>query len=206
MDMLRLEDTGEEEAARQAAKALAEGGLVLYPTDTLYAIGADATNPEAVARLRELKGRDAKKPISVAVRSVEEMSRYGEMNAAARSLAERFLPGALTLVVPATRRIPGDIQLDGSIGIRVPDDGFARALVRAFDRPVTATSANRSGLETPPTVEGVIAQLGPLASGIALAIDGGARAGALPSTVVSCVGDAPYVLREGRITREELDL
>ncbi|HEY0979289.1 MAG TPA: L-threonylcarbamoyladenylate synthase [Candidatus Paceibacterota bacterium] len=206
MEILRLEEVGVERAAKRAAEMLRKGKLVLYPTDTLYGLGADATNARALALLRELKGREKKKPLSVLVPDHASISRYAHLNDTARALAERFLPGALTLVLPATDRIPAEITLNGAIGIRIPDDSFSLALARAFGKPVTATSANKSGRETPATVEEVICQFGPDAHEIALAIDGGSRKGNIGSTVVSIVSDTPYVLREGAITRTALGI
>ena len=206
MEILRLEEAGIERAAKKAAEVLRKGKLVLYPTDTLYGLGADATNPKALARLRELKGREKKKPLSVLVPDHASISRYAHMSETARSLAARFLPGALTLVLPATDRIPAEITLNGAIGIRIPDDPFCRALAQAFGKPITATSANKSGRETPATVEEVICQFGPDAHEIALAIDGGSRKGNIGSTVVSVAGETPYVLREGAVSRAALGI
>lgn len=206
MEILRLEEAGIERAAKKAAEVLRKGKLVLYPTDTLYGLGADATNPKALARLRELKGREKKKPLSVLVPDHASISRYAHMSETARSLAARFLPGALTLVLPATDRIPAEITLNGAIGIRIPDDPFCRALAQAFGKPITATSANKSGRETPATVEEVICQFGPDAHEIALAIDSGSRKGNIGSTVVRVAGETSYVLREGAISRAALGI
>lgn len=203
MEILKLEDVGVEQAAKKAAAVLKKGGLVLFPTDTIYGLAADATNPKALALLRELKGREKKKPISVIVPSIESISTYAVMDETARSLAERFLPGALTLVMPATRNIPEELQLNGAIGIRIPDHAFCLALARAFGKPYTATSANRSGRETPASVREVMLQFGHCVNDIALAIDAGDRRGTA-STVVTTVDGVPYVLRDGAIPREEI--
>lgn len=204
MEILRLDETGAEAAALKAASVLRKGGLVLFPTDTLYGLAADATNPEALARLRELKGREKKKPISVIVPDIEAIGAYAVMNEVSRCLADRFLPGALTLVMRATEKMPRELQLNGAIGIRIPDDPFCIALARAFGKPYTATSANKSGRETPATIRDVLVQFGHEVNGIALAIDGGDRNGKKPSTVVTTVDGVAYVLREGALSREEL--
>ncbi len=204
MEIIRLPETSLEHVAQKAAKVLQKGGLVLFPTDTIYGIAADATNPKALARLRELKGREKKKPISVIVPDIASIETYAVLNDISRSLAERFLPGGLTLVMQATKNIPEELQLNGAIGIRIPDDPFCLALARAFGKPYTATSANKSGRETPSSVRDVLAQFGHEVNDIALAIDDGDRNGKKPSTVVTTVDGVPYVLREGAICSREI--
>lgn len=205
MEIVRIED-GLEKAVKKAAAVLAKGGIILYPTDTLYGLGVDATNPEAVERLRELKGRERKKPIGVVVPDVRSMERCGTLNFAARDLAERFLPGPLTLVLPANPLMPSDVMLNGGIGVRVPKHEFCLALARAFGKPFTTTSANLAGMGTPSTVNDLIWHFGPKVSEISLIVDGGVLASENPSTVVSCVTETPQVIRVGAISREELGL
>lgn len=204
MEILRLSETSVEDAAKKAAKILAKGGLILFPTDTLYGIAADATNPKALAKLRELKGREKKKPISVIVPDTASIERYAVLNDASRMLANRFLPGALTLVLRAKDTIPNELLLNGAIGLRIPDDPFCLALARAFGKPYTATSANKSGRETPGTIREVLMQFGRDVNDIALAIDDGDRHDKKPSTVVMTVDGVPYVLREGAIPSREI--
>lgn len=204
MEILRLSETSVEDAAKKAAKILAKGGLVLFPTDTLYGIAADATNPKALAKLRELKGREKKKPISVIVPDTASIERYAVLNDASRMLANRFLPGALTLVLRAKDTIPNELLLNGAIGLRIPDDPFCLALARTFGKPYTATSANKSGRETPGTIREVLMQFGRDVNDIALAIDDGDRHDKKPSTVVMTVDGVPYVLREGAIPSREI--
>jgi L-threonylcarbamoyladenylate synthase len=202
VEIICLTDISVETAAKKAAQVLKKGGIVLFPTDTLYGLAVDVTNPQALRRLRELKGREKKKPISVIVASVGAIDEYAVMNDTARRLAERFLPGALTLVLPATSKIPQEVTLNDAIGIRVPDDAFCIALARAFGKPYTATSANKSGREAPATVREVMEQFGHTVNEIALAIDDGDRKGKTASTVVATVDGVPYVLREGAIPRD----
>jgi len=204
MQILRIVDVGHEHAAKVAAQTLADGGIVLYPTDTLYGLGVDAHNLEALERLRELKGRDKKKPISVIVPHHDALAYYGQFTEDSFDLANRFLPGPLTLVVPANPHLPKELMLNGTIGLRIPDDHFCKALIEEMGRPFTATSANKSGHATPSTVDEVFAQLGPAIEQIALAIDDGPREGKQPSTVVAYIDGKPYVLREGGITRDAL--
>ncbi len=204
MEILKLQDVGVAVAVSKAAEILRRGGIVLYPTDTVYGLAVDATNPGALALLRELKGREKKKPISVIVPDLLTMGQYAVMNPAAQHLAMRFLPGALTLVMRATPAIPAELQLNGAIGIRIPNDPFCLALAKAFGKPYTATSANKSGRETAATLRDILAQFGHTVNDIALAIDDGDRRGNKPSTVVTTVDGVPYVLREGAIPREEI--
>ncbi len=206
MEIIRLDDTNVEAAAARAAAVLRAGGIVLYPTDTLYGLGVDAVNRPALERLRALKGREKKKPISVIVAAPEKMDEHVHAHAEARALAEKHFPGALTLVLAAKDTIPTEIQLNGAVGIRIPNDPFALALARAFGKPFTATSANKAGQQTPAAVLDILAQLAPLGHHVDLVIDAGERAGGRPSTVVLYTGDTPYVLREGAISREELGL
>jgi L-threonylcarbamoyladenylate synthase len=202
MEMLTLTEAGIGKAAEKAARILKKGGVVLFPTDTVYGLAADAGNPKALAMLREIKGREKKKPISVIVPSIASISTYAVMDDVARSLADRFLPGAITLVLTATSRIPEELTLFGKVGIRIPDDAFCLALAKAFGKPYTATSANRSGRETPASVREALNQFGHHAHDIDLVIDAGPHDGKKPSTVVTVTDGIPYVLREGAIPRE----
>lgn len=206
MEILRLSETGFEKAAAKAAEVLKKGGIVLYPTDTLYGLGVDATNEKAILALKELKGREKKKPISIIVSSVEDIPIYAHMNEIAKSLAAHFFPGALTLVMPGTENISKELMLNDAIGVRIPADPFCAALAQTFGKPFTTTSANKSGRETPRTVQEVLQQFGNHAHDIALAIDAGPKDGAKPSTVVLCVSETAHILREGAILREVLQI
>jgi L-threonylcarbamoyladenylate synthase len=128
------------------------------------------------------------------------------LNDTARSLAERFLPGPLTLVLPAKEGMPLDVMLNGAIGIRIPNDPFCEALAKAYGHPFTTTSANRAGMAVPEDVDGIIREFGREIHRIALFVDDGPRTARLPSTVVSCISETPYILREGALSRAELGL
>lgn len=203
MERVNLSE-GLEKAAVQAASVLKKGGIVAYPTDTIYGLAVALTR-EGIARLQELKGREKGKPISIVVRDLAMMEEYGRLTDAARALAEKFLPGPLTLVVQAKEGIPSELAFDGSIGIRIPDDAFCVALSQAYGAPYTATSANLAGEETPEDADALSAHFGEGAD-IALIVDGGTRAGGTPSTVVSFLQDSPKVLREGKLSAAELGL
>lgn len=207
MQIIRLTGENLMEAAEMAARALSEGGIIIYPTDTLYGIGVNALDAEALNRLKRLKVREQKKPMSILVPSIEHIDRYGELSDAARLLAERHLPGALTLILPATTHAPREVQLNDAIGIRVPGDTFSRALAGLFKGPITATSANRAGISTPSDIAGILDHFGKDIEHLSIIIDGGPCGGGVSSTVVSFVhGDTPRILREGAIARKDLGL
>jgi L-threonylcarbamoyladenylate synthase len=206
MEIVRVADVGHEAAALRAAEVLRRGGIIIYPTDTLYGIGADALNPAALERVRRLKARDPKKPLSILVADRAAMEAHGEVEDAARSLAERFLPGALTLVVTAKPHLPKDVTHNGAVGMRIPKDPFTRALAAAYPNPVTATSANMAGTTTPETAGAMIAHFGPSITLVDLIVDDGPRAGGTPSTVVLFIEGRPRIVREGAISKQELGL
>ena len=206
MQRLQLDVIGVEVAAKRAAEVLRHGGIVLYPTDTIYGLGVDALNAKAVEKVRTLKGRDKKKPISILVSDIASISKYGVMSERARALARRFMPGPLTLVLPATNDVPSEVTLHGTIGIRIPNNELCLAMTKFFNGPITTTSANKSGRETPKTASAVLEQFGFSGDEIDLVIDGGERKSDKASTVVSCVGEAPAILREGVISKGELGI
>ena len=205
MELIRLTERNLQEAAKKAADILRRGGIVVYPTDTLYGLAVDPWNAAAVARMKELKGREKKKPISVIVPNVHYIRECAEVTDAAKALAEKFLPGALTLVLKA-KRMPENITLNGNIGVRIPNDPFCLALAKAYGKPFTTTSANKAGMMVPETVDGIMREFARELHEIALIIDDGPRTSRHPSTVVTCVTDTPHVLREGAITRAELGM
>lgn len=185
---------------------MASGGVILYPTDTLYGLGADALSDEAVAKIYAIKGREEGKPIHCIVADMEMAERYAEVTPLATTLAWRFLPGALTLIL---KKLPGTGSgisrgID-TIGIRVPRNDFCRALARRFGKPFTATSANISGMSSPRSVDEILRQLGERSGGIDLAIDAGELPLRLPSTVVDVSSGISQILREGAIPARDID-
>ncbi len=206
MRFIRMADVGLEAAALEAASVLRQGGIVLYPTDTLYGLGVDAQHEEAVMRLCALKGRDAGKFISCVVPSIENIETYAVLSDEARRLAESFLPGPLTLALPAKATFPSALSWDGAVRIRIPDDAFVSMLGQVYERPYTSTSANISGAQTCATPEEILQQFGDRASDIALVISDGARSGGAPSTVVRVVEGNPEIVREGVLTAQVLGL
>lgn len=177
--------------------------VLLYPTETLYALGVNALDVDAIATLQLLKGRGPEKPASWLVRSVADIERYAEVDAAARSIADTFLPGPLTLILRAHKDVPTNvIAADGTIGFRISRDPIAEALISEYmdehDTPLTATSANVSGAPTLPTPDEILQQFGPHAADISRVIDDGPRKG-LASTIVRILDGKVTVLREGEI-------
>ncbi|MDE2485392.1 MAG: threonylcarbamoyl-AMP synthase [candidate division NC10 bacterium] len=190
-------------AVARAASVLRNDGLVAFPTDTLYALGADASNPLAIRRVFAAKGRSPKTPIPLLVADLTmAIQLVGELPEAAVRLAERYWPGPLTLVVPAPRTICTLLTAGtGLIGLRVPDASIALALIRRFGSPVTGTSANRSGGKDPLDAQEVLRQLG---NRVDLVLDGGPVAGGSPSTVVDVTISPPIVVRQGPVRQEEI--
>jgi L-threonylcarbamoyladenylate synthase len=193
-----------EAAIAQAARLLAGGGLVAFPTETVYGLGADATNPAAIARLYEAKGRPAFNPLIAHVSDLAAAKRIGRFDPAAMALAEAFWPGPLTLVLPKTTDcLVADLATAGldSVAIRVPAHPVACEILRAFGGAVVAPSANLSGHVSPTTAAHVQSDL---AGRIDLIVDGGAVAVGVESTIVGCF-DTPMLLRPGGLPRGEIE-
>jgi L-threonylcarbamoyladenylate synthase len=188
----------------EAARCLAAGGLIAFPTETVYGLGADATNGAAVARLYAAKGRPQFNPLIAHVASVAVARRLAAFNAAAERLAAAFWPGPLTLVLPKTAACDvSDLALAGldTIALRVPAHPVAGELLAAFGKPIVAPSANRSGHVSPTTAAHVLADL---RGRIDLIVDGGPCEVGVESTIVS-LADTPTLLRPGGLPREEIE-
>jgi L-threonylcarbamoyladenylate synthase len=188
-----------------AADALKRGELVAFATETVYGLGADATNGKAVAAIYEAKGRPSFNPLIVHVPSVEAAMQHGEFNADARKLAEAFWPGPLTIVVKRAADCPvSELVSAGlsSIAIRVPGHDGARKLLEAAGKPLAAPSANLSGQISPTRPEHVRAGLEGRIWGV---LDMGTCEVGLESTIVSCLDEEPVLLRPGGISREQLE-
>jgi L-threonylcarbamoyladenylate synthase len=192
-------------AVAEAARVLAAGGLVAFPTETVYGLGADATNAHAVARLYEAKERPAFNPLIVHVSNLDAARKIGRPNEIALRLAQKFWPGPLTLVLPALPDCPVcDLARAGldTVALRVPAHPVAQQLLKEVGKPVVAPSANRSGHVSPTRAEHVAADL---RGRIDLVLDGGATPLGLESTIVDCIGAGATLLRPGAITREAID-
>jgi L-threonylcarbamoyladenylate synthase len=196
------------EVIEAAAAALRRGELIAFPTETVYGLGADATNALAVAAVFEAKGRPTFNPLIVHVASLEAAAELGEMTEAAARLARAFWPGPLTLVLPKRPGCPvADLATAGldTIAVRAPAHSVARALLRAAGVPVAAPSANRSGHVSPTTAAHVAADFsGPWGERVAMILDGGTATIGLESTVVDMTGAEPVVLRLGAAARADI--
>jgi len=193
-----------EAATAAAARALAEGGLVGFPTETVYGLGADATNPQAVARLYQAKGRPSFNPLIAHVSDLQAARKIARFDALATRLAEAFWPGPLTLVLPkADGCAVADLATAGldTVAIRIPAHPVARDILRAFGGPVVAPSANLSGHVSPTTAAHVQSDL---AGRIDLIVDGGPVEVGVESTIVGCF-EAPMLLRPGGLPREAIE-
>ncbi|MFH1339667.1 MAG: L-threonylcarbamoyladenylate synthase [Pseudomonadota bacterium] len=193
-----------EAAVAEAGRCLAAGGLVAFPTETVYGLGADATNAAAIARLYQAKGRPAFNPLIAHVGDLAGAVRIGRFDAQATALAGAFWPGPLTLVVPKSADCAvAELATAGldTIAIRVPAHPAALAILRAFGGPVVAPSANLSGHVSPTTAAHVE---GDLAGRIDLIVDGGPVAVGVESTIVGCF-DPPMLLRPGGLPREAIE-
>jgi L-threonylcarbamoyladenylate synthase len=191
-------------AVATAARCLREGGLVAFPTETVYGLGADATQAPAIARLYEAKGRPAFNPLIAHVADIAAARQIGRFDATALKLAEAFWPGPLTLVLRKAPHCPvAELATAGldTVAIRVPAHPVAKALLRAFGGAVVAPSANLSGHVSPTTAAHVA---GDLTGRIDLIIDGGAVAVGIESTIVACFEEA-MLLRPGGLPREAIE-
>ena len=193
------------ESVARAAEILRGGGVVAFPTETVYGLGAAAHLPQAVARIYAAKGRPSFNPLIAHVNSVEAAQREAVLPAAALRLARAFWPGPLTLVaLAAADGGVCDLARAGlaSIALRVPAHETAQALIAALGAPIVAPSANRSGHVSPVTAEHVAQDLDGRAD---LILDGGRATAGLESTIVSFLGAAPVLLRPGALSREALE-
>lgn len=197
--------TAGPDAIGAAGRCLLAGGLVAFPTETVYGLGADATQGLAVARLYEAKGRPAFNPLIAHVDGLEAARQIAIFSPLAEKLATAFWPGPLTLVLSRKPDCPvSDLALAGldTIAVRVPAHPVARALLAGFGKPIVAPSANRSGHVSPTTAAHVLADL---ADRIDIIIDGGDCAVGIESTIVDCSGPHPTLLRPGGLPREAVE-
>lgn len=186
-----------------ALRALKTGELVAFPTDTVYGIGTFAFNAEGALKIYAAKQRPPDKALPILLGDVSQIPLVAvNLSDNALKLAEHFLPGALTLVVPKHPDIPQEVSSLETIGIRIPDHDFTRALLNAAG-PMAVTSANISGRASPVDAKGVYAQLN---GSLPLILDGGRTPGGTSSTVIDCTKDEIVILREGPISRKEIEV
>lgn len=192
-------------ALRLAQTFLSQGELICFPTETVYALAADATNDEAVARIYTAKGRDTNKPLSLLVRDAEQIRELCHMPATAERLLSHFSPGPLTLILPlkTSHRLSSLINPGmATIGVRIPDHPIALAILKSMATPIIGTSVNRSGEAEALCATDAINTLG---DAVSLVIDGGTSQLGIASTVIDLSGKDIRILRQGSITKEQLD-
>ena len=196
---------------REAAAALKAGHLVAFPTETVYGLGADARNPEAVKRIYEVKGRPSDHPLIIHISSINQLEKWArEIPGYAIDLARAFWPGPMTLILKRTD-IAKNFITGGqdTVGLRVPSDPIALALIQEFekisDSAIAAPSANRFGQVSPTSSADVQEELGGYFSNSDLVLDGGRSLIGIESTIIDCTGESPKVLRPGFITKEKID-
>jgi L-threonylcarbamoyladenylate synthase len=195
--------TPRQDDLENAIDALRAGQLIIYPTETFYGIGADAMSLSAIEEIFAVKGREPGKPIAlIAADTSSAFALWRHIPDQAKRLADAFWPGPLTLVLPARSDIPDSLLgPDGGVAVRVSSHPRARALAAGLGRPITATSANRSGQS--PAVTSAAARIA-VGDNIKVLIEGGTLAGGLPSSIVACEGDHVRLLRAGVITEPAL--
>ena len=194
----------EEEEIARAVDVLRRGQLVAFPTETVYGLGADAANPQAVQRLFTVKRRPPDHPVIVHIASAGRLAHFAiDVPEAARVLADAFWPGPLTLVVKRNERVASEVTGGrDTVGLRVPDHPLALALLEAFGGGVAAPSANRFGKVSPTTAAHVRADLG---DDVAVVLDGGPCRVGIESTIVDVTGAEPTILRIGGVSRAQID-
>ena len=202
-EVLRTAESPNSEELSTALAVLASGGVIAFPTDTVYGLGCDAANARAVRAIYETKGRKEDKSLVLFVSTTSEALALGEGNEAAERLAECFWPGPLTLVLKAREDCPrAVVAQDGTVALRIPNHPVSLALARAFGKPLATTSANRSG--EPEATEP--ARVYDLFKGkIDVFLDGGKSGEGRPSTVVDVSGKEIIILRRGKITKDDLE-
>ncbi len=193
-----------EERIRQAVDILKRGGIVAFPTDTVYGLGASALDEEAVARVYEAKGRPRHLALPLLLADISQIAAVARpVPEIAWRLAERFLPGGLTLVLHKASSVSTVVSGGGEkIAVRVPNHPVPIALIEGLGVPITGTSANLTGSPSPATAEEVRQQMG---DRVDLVIDGGRCPGGMDSTVLDLTGETPRILREGAISRGEIE-
>lgn len=196
-------DNSENEVIRNAAAIVSRGGVIAYPTETIYGLGADATNEQAILRIFEIKGRNFSNPISVIIGRPDDVHPLVRIiPETAQQLMDAFWPGPLTIVFEAADCISPLLTANtGKIGIRLSGYDGARRIARAAGKPLTATSANLAGAPECETPDQVLRQIGDRIDAV---IDLGKTGGMIASTVIDASGTRPMLLREGGITREEI--
>jgi L-threonylcarbamoyladenylate synthase len=204
LEILKLsEKSSEEQVLLKAVDILKNGGLIAYPTETFYGLGADATCEKAVQKIFAAKGRDFRNPIALIIGKPEDLYPFvKDVPEAAKKLMAAFWPGALTIVFGASGEVSPLLTAgSGKIGLRLPAHPLARKLARQLGKPLTATSANLSGAPDCAAAPDVVLQIGDRIDAI---LDAGKTPGGLPSTIIDVTCHPPVILREGAVSLETI--
>ena len=189
------------ENIRVASEIVRDGGLVVYPTDTVYGLGCDPLNVKAVQRVFRVKG-DRKKPLPILASSVADLEKIAGLSDRARKIAAKFWPGPLTIIVPKKSALPSVVTCGlGSVGVRVPKHDVAVQLIRLSGGLLVGTSANKMGEKPPRTASEAAEQLG---EEVDVILDGGPTPLGVSSTVIDLIAEEPKILREGPISYEDI--
>lgn len=193
-----------QEQIEKGVSILRQGGIVAYPTDTVYGLGACASLPLAIERIYEVKERPRNMPLPLLLADVSQITEIAEsVPPIAWALIHKFLPGALTIVLPKSNSVLDIITAGGTtVAVRIPAHPVPIAIIRGLGSPIVGTSANLSGRPSPLTADEVYSQLG---DKVDLVIDGGRCLGGKESTIIDITGQTPVILREGAISREQLE-
>lgn len=204
MEIVKLTTQNFQEVVDKAVTVLKNSGLIIYPTETCYGAGVVATDTQAVKKLLTYKKRPSGKAISIAVADKATAKKYVELNATAESVYEKFLPGPVTVISASKGSVAAGIASEfETLGIRIPDHGFALSLLKKIDLPITATSANSAGKKTPYAVNDILENLSERQKDlIDFIIDAGELPHNPPSTVIDTTKESMQVLRTGRIAPE----
>lgn len=206
MKIINLKKQNLEKVISQAIDVLKKGGLVIYPTETCYGAGVDATNPKAVQKLLNYKGKRAGKAISIAVSDQKMASNYVQINKTAKNLYDNFLPGPLTIISQSKGNVVKQLESENkTLGIRIPDHQLSIQLVKTFARPITSTSANTSGNPAPYSISKLLKQTSQKAQKIIdLILDAGQLKLRPVSSIVDTTLNQPKLLRQGEISLPEI--
>lgn len=202
MQIIDLLKEDQESVLQTAVNALKNGELVIYPTETCYGVGVDATNEKAVANLLQYKTKRADKPLSIAVSGQDMAEQYAILNKTAQHIFANFLPGPITVVCKGQHKVAMGVESPiGTIGIRIPDYPFILELIAKFGKPITATSANASYKKTPYCIQDILDNLSEKQKAkIGLILDAGTLPKKKTSTVMDTTLEGIHILREGKIT------
>ena len=198
-----IDPAAPEKAFALCGETIRKGGVIAYPTDTVYGLGADPRNSEAIRRIFAIKGRESDQPILLLLSDARQVADWAEsVSPAAERLMARFWPGPLTLVFPARPNVLPQLTAGtGTIGLRVPCSVITQGLLNAVGGALTGTSANRSGGPDPKNTAEVLRELG---DRVDLILNGGASIGTVPSTVVDVAAGPPRIIRRGAISEVKL--